>query len=95
MGVNPNLGRSVKYDLSDIEWKGLMSAGGPQAESSPSASGGGGGDGDDRRPTEAPSSVRKVSSRSLRQEEVLMFNRAISRLGEICQLVPQMSDMQT
>ena len=85
MGVNPNLGRSVKYDLSDIEWKDLVPANGLQ-EASPS---GDGGDGSDRRPTEAPSSVRKVSSRSLRQEEVLMFNRAISRLGEICQVVPQ------
>ena len=91
MGVNPNLGRSIKVDLSDTsdrpveERRGGEMLGTPRAAPPSVVSGGG-----DRQPVEAEtplSSGRRDLSRSLRQEEVLMYNRALSRFGEICREV--------
>ena len=86
--VNLNLFRSNKMDLAALAQHhdqssglsgGSPGAGGPMDRE----------DGD--RVTEGdpadPSSIRRAPSRSLRQEEVLMYNRAQSRLGEICQVL--------
>lgn len=77
-GVNPNLGRSTKLARSAIA----------QHASSKSVEPVAGGQALDQIGPVAPhyESVQ-AGSRALRQEEVLMFHRAASRLGEMCQVV--------
>ena len=94
-GVNPNLGRSSKSRVNTVDLRlhsvkanTSASAGENTADASLPLL--------DRVRTERavsprsdafPSSIRQEPSQSLMQEEVLMYNRAASRLNEICRVV--------
>ena len=99
LGVNPNLGRSTKLDRSALVQhavsntsvepaaggRTLLAQQGPMAQQSGPAAAEGGAQrqGDSAR----RDGLVEAGGKALRQEEVLMFHRAASRLGEMCRVV--------
>ena len=83
-GVNPNLGRSTKLDRSALV---LHAASNTSVEPAAGTAGGRTLLQSQKGPMAQRSGLVEDGGRALRQEEVFMFHRAASRLGEMCRVV--------